>query len=87
MMLLVHAAATIAGLVVLIGAPSPVVARIAAALTLQLMVPLATVAFRIRQTGRVPALSRAVFLYWLYYVARLHAGLLVAFGRTNRQRA
>ncbi len=86
-MLLAHILATLSGVLLLASSSrETLLARGAIALALQLPVPLATVAFRIRQTRRVPSMPAAVFLYLVYYWARLHALVLIIAGRTARYR-
>ena len=84
-MLGLHLLATIlaTSLLVFRAAPSLPV-RVAIALMLELAVPFATVAFRIRQTRRVPSIPAAVFLYLVYYWARFQALVLILTGRTAR---
>lgn len=79
-MLGLHLVATVAGLGLLATA-WPWYARVAAFLVLQAIAPALTVAYRIRQTGRVPSVPAAVVLYWVYYWARAHALALIVIGR------
>jgi glycosyltransferase involved in cell wall biosynthesis len=52
----------------------------------QVPVPLATVLYRLRQTGRRGHIMRGIFLYWLYYWARIQALLLVLSRQDRRYR-
>lgn len=80
-MLLVHLLATVAGIAILLGGPWGFPARIAAAVGLQAVAPAITVAFRIRQTGRIPSPLPALLVYWVYYWARAEALFRILSGR------
>lgn len=82
-MMVVHLLATIGGLMMLFAGTIPLPTRLIVALLLQVAVPLVTVAYRVRQTGKVNRLLPGVALYWVYYWARLHALALVASGRSH----
>jgi glycosyltransferase involved in cell wall biosynthesis len=82
-MMIVHLAASIAGLLVLIGGPFSWPVRGVLAVLLQLLVPSLTVAYRASRGGQVTDVPRAVLLYWIYYWARLEAFLLVLTGKTE----
>jgi glycosyltransferase involved in cell wall biosynthesis len=69
----VHSLASAVGIIGLFALRWPFTARLALALGLQLLAPILTVAHRVRQTGRASLAVPGVFLYWLYYWARLNA--------------
>lgn len=79
-MMFVHLLATVVGLLVLIASPFTWGVRGLLAVGLQLAVPAVTVAYRAHGGRRVMDIPRALFLYWLYYWARLQALVLVLFG-------
>lgn len=83
-MMIVHLLATIAGLFVLIGGPFSWPMRGLIALSLQLVVPLLTVAYRAWRVRRAMDVLRGVILYWLYYWARLEALVLVLAGNGDK---
>jgi glycosyltransferase involved in cell wall biosynthesis len=83
-MLLVHFLLTVVGIAWLIGGAGTLLARLAALVALQAVVPAFTVAFRMRQTRRFVNLPRALYLYWLYYWARLQAVGLIVTGHGRR---
>jgi hypothetical protein len=85
-MMTMHFLATVAGVLLLFDDGISLPVRLLLALGLQLVVPAATVAHRIRQTRRVGSPAAALVLYWLYYWARLQAFVLVAFGRADEYR-
>ena len=72
-MMALHLGATFAGVAALSAGNWPIEARLGLALGLQLLAPALTVAHRVGQGGRASFLIRGVFLYWVYYWARLHA--------------
>lgn len=76
-MMIVHLIATITGLLVLAAAPFSWPVRGLIAISLQLVVPVLTVAYRVWRAGRGMDIPKSVFLYWLYYWARLEALVLV----------
>jgi glycosyltransferase involved in cell wall biosynthesis len=78
LMMILHLVATGLGLIAFIAGPFNLPVRVLIVSALQLMVPVITVIYRSFETGRVSRFSPAVFLYWLYYWARLHALLLIA---------
>lgn len=83
-MMALHLGATLVGLVGLVVAPWSFPTRLLVAVALQCVAPALTVAHRIGQTERLPRLDRALILYWLYYLARLHALLIILTGRVDR---
>ena len=83
-MMAAHLLATIAGIVILIGAPFSLIVRGLIALLLQLVVPGITAAYRAWQTGRASRVLEGILLYWLYYWARLQGLALVAAGKGTR---
>lgn len=84
-MLGLHLLATFVGASLLVFRATPSLPlRVVIALALELAVPLVTVAFRVRQTRRVPSIPAAVFLYLVYYWARFEALVLILAGRTAR---
>ena len=85
-MLAVHLIATVIGFATLLIGPPSIALRMATALGLQFVAPVATVVYRGRRTGRWRSATVGVLLYWLYYWARLHALALVALGRSERYR-
>lgn len=85
-MLAVHLLATACGLALLAAARMPMLSALALALGLQLLAPAATVAFRVAQARDLRAVFPGLFLYWLYYWARLQALVLIAAGRTRSYR-
>jgi GT2 family glycosyltransferase len=85
-MLAVHLAATVAGLLALLSAPLSLPAKILTVFALQLLAPVATVAYRAYRTRRrIPPIS-GTLLYWLYYWARLQALALIMLGLSERYR-
>jgi GT2 family glycosyltransferase len=80
-MMFVHLLATIAGLTVLIASGWSWSTRVALALLLQLLAPAVTVMYRMRRASRPIHLPRAIFLYWIYYWARLEALFLIMTAR------
>lgn len=80
-MMVVHLMATITGLLVLAAAPFSLLMRALTAVSLQLLVPSLTVAYRVWRARRAMNVPRGVFLYWLYYWARLEALVHVLSGR------
>lgn len=80
-MMIVHALVTIAGVVVLFAGPGGFLRRALTALALQLVVPVTTVAYRMWRARRLMDVPKAVFLYWIYYWARIEAFVLVLAGR------
>jgi glycosyltransferase involved in cell wall biosynthesis len=83
-MMIVHALATFAGAVTLFAGRGSFFPRALIALGLQLLAPATTVAYRVSRAGRPVNLPKAVFLYWIYYWARLEAFILVLTGRERR---
>jgi glycosyltransferase involved in cell wall biosynthesis len=83
-MMFVHLLATIAGLFVLIAAQFSWPVRALVALLLQLAVPSLTVAYRAWRVRRLMDVPRGVFLYWLYYWARLEALVRVIAGHGDK---
>jgi glycosyltransferase involved in cell wall biosynthesis len=83
-MMILHLLASIAGLAVLAVGNMSWAMRILAALMLQTLVPLVTVAYRARQTGDASRVFHGVVLYWLYYWARIQALALVLLGKSHR---
>lgn len=82
-MMFVHLLATIAGLVVLIAGPFGWLSRGLIAALLQLMVPGLTVAYRSLRARRILNIPRGLFLYWLYYWARLQALVIIISGNSG----
>lgn len=81
-MMFAHLALTIFGFFLLLSAPViGWAAGVSALIALQLVVPAATVVFRAMQVRRVPPVLTALFLYWLYYWARLQGVALIITGR------
>jgi cellulose synthase/poly-beta-1,6-N-acetylglucosamine synthase-like glycosyltransferase len=72
-MMALHLVATLAGVTCVVILPWPLALRLTLALALQLVAPAVTVAHRIRQTGRASLAIPGIYLYWLYYWARLNA--------------
>lgn len=85
-MMFIHLIATIGGIVVLVRGPGGPVTRTSLALLLQLVVPVVTVVYRAVRGRRALDFVRGVFLYWLYYWARLQALMIVATGQSDRYR-
>jgi glycosyltransferase involved in cell wall biosynthesis len=83
-MMSAHFLATVGGVVVLLVAHYSLATRVLIALLLQVVMPVATVAYRARQTGRGSHIAQGVMLYWLYYWARLQGLGLVLAGRGSR---
>ena len=80
-MVVTHAAAIVAAALVLLGVGSlPWLARVAIALGLIVAVPAATVAYRYLETRRLVHPLGALWLYTLYYFARVKA-LITVLGR------
>jgi glycosyltransferase involved in cell wall biosynthesis len=82
-MMAAHIVATLAGVVALVLLPAPVTVRVSVLGLLQLVVPAVTVIYRAVLVGRLPAPVHAVFLYWLYYWARIHSLMLIARGHSS----
>lgn len=85
-MMVAHLGATAVGIGALFAPRGPLIGRLALALGLQLLVPAVTVAHRIRQTGRGSSALAGVFLYWLYYWARVRALWVVLLRRGGSYR-
>lgn len=83
-MMSVHLLATIGGLIVLLASPFSLPVRFVIAVLLQLAVPGITVAYRASQTGRASHVLEGIFLYWLYYWARVQALALLTVGRSHK---
>jgi len=86
MMLALHLLATVAGIAALFADRYSLAARVAVFVALQLLVPAATVTYRVLQTRRIPRLDQATLLYWVYYWARLSAVALLATPASARYR-
>jgi GT2 family glycosyltransferase len=88
-MIVAHLAALLSAVAVVLGAGRlPVIARIAVAAALVLAVPLVTVAYRYVETRRVVNPLGAVWLYMLFYSARVRALITVLLrGRRPRPSA
>jgi glycosyltransferase involved in cell wall biosynthesis len=84
-MLAAHLLLSLAGIALLVSGTWPAPHALAAALTMQAVVPAATVLFRARQTGRIPPPAHALLLYWLYYWARAYGLLLILRRRDYRK--
>jgi glycosyltransferase involved in cell wall biosynthesis len=84
--LMLHLAATIAGLIVVVTMSWPLVDRLALAAALQLVAPGLTVVVRLLRARRITSVVPGVFLYWLYYWARAQALLVIVFGKGRRYR-
>ncbi len=84
--MLLHLLATIAGVAVIFVAPLPLAGRLAVALVLQLVVPALSVAFRLVRQRRIVSVLPGLFLYWLYFVARLRALAIIVTGQSRRYR-
>ena len=82
-MMVGHGLASVGGLLLLVQNTWPLPVRLTGAIVLQFAAPLATVAFRMLQTRRRANPITGVFLYWLYYWARLHAAWLVLLRRSR----
>lgn len=83
-MTLAHLLATVAGLFVVVATQFSPITRLLLAMLLQLAIPGITVAYRASQTGRSKHLAEGIYLYWLYYWARVHALTLLALGRNHQ---
>lgn len=70
---------TIAGLVICFLGPGNWWVRIGALALCSFFVPSVTVLYRAVQSGRLPRPIRSVFLYWLYYAARVYALCVIWF--------
>jgi glycosyltransferase involved in cell wall biosynthesis len=84
--LALHLGATLAGLIVIAVMPWPLAGRLAVAAALQFVAPALTVGFRLFRLRRVASILPGVFLYWLYYWARVQALLVIVFGQSRRYR-
>jgi hypothetical protein len=84
MMMVLHLMLTVAGMVALAVLPTTMVWRLLVLVATQLVVPAATVAHRMRQTKRFARIDVALFLYWLYYWARLQALWVVVMRGAHR---
>lgn len=85
-MLGIHALLTGLALALVLGTQSTGGVRFVLPLLLTLSVPAITVIFRIGQTRRLPNAPNALLLYWLYYLARAHAAILILSGRAKSYR-
>jgi glycosyltransferase involved in cell wall biosynthesis len=83
-MMFVHLAATIGMLGILFADRLNWALRILLALALQLVVPIVTVAYRVWRNGKAVDVPKAIFLYWVYYWARLEALFLVLVGHGDK---
>lgn len=83
LMMFVHLLATVAGVFLLIGSPFNWLTRGLITALLQVMVPVLTVAYRSLRARRVINVPRGVFLYWLYYWARLQALVIIISGNSD----
>jgi glycosyltransferase involved in cell wall biosynthesis len=83
LMMFVHLLATIAGAFVLVSSPFNWPTRGLITALLQLMVPVLTVAYRSLRARRVLNVPQGVFLYWLYYWARLQALVIITSGNSD----
>jgi hypothetical protein len=73
-------------LAIIAAMPWSLASRLGAALALQLVAPALTVAFRLIRQHRIASVLPGVFLYWLYYVARMQAVALIGTGQARRYR-
>lgn len=85
-MMLLHTALSVVGVLALFVSAVGLRMRLATAIVLQFVVPAITVAFRARQTHRIPPLPASLALYWVYYWARVHALILILLGRKDAYR-
>jgi glycosyltransferase involved in cell wall biosynthesis len=85
-MMFMHLIATIGGFVALLRGPGGPLARTSLALLLQIVVPVTTVVYRALRGRRALDFVRGVFLYWLYYWARLQALMILATGHSDAYR-
>jgi hypothetical protein len=85
-MMAAHLALALLGVALLAWPGAPLPARLAAALALQAVVPVATVAYRCIVARRTTAAGANLVLYWFYYWARLWALVLIVAGRAHRYR-
>jgi glycosyltransferase involved in cell wall biosynthesis len=76
-MMILHGVATVLGVGVLFFGSSAILSRFGLALALQFAVPLATIFYRALKIRRQFPPAQTLFLYWLYYWARLQALFLV----------
>jgi hypothetical protein len=60
--------------------------RLAVAAALQFVAPGLTVGYRSIRRHRAKSLVSGIFLYWLYYVARIQALALIVSGRARQYR-
>jgi glycosyltransferase involved in cell wall biosynthesis len=84
--MLVHIGATAAGVIVIATMPWSLVDRFVVAAAFQLLAPGLTVAFRLVRQRRLSSILPGLFLYWLYYWARVQALLVIALGKGRRYR-
>jgi hypothetical protein len=88
-MMFAHLVLTVAGFGVAAGVFGGGAAfRTMAPLAGQFLIPAVTVAYRLRAVGAraLPSVLQGVFLYWLYYWARLQALAIILAGGTRRYR-
>ena len=83
-MMIVHAVNTIGGLAWLFAGAGGILLRASIAVALQLVVPSLTVGYRVLPARRSIDVPKAVFLYWIYYWARIEAFVLVLAGRERK---
>jgi glycosyltransferase involved in cell wall biosynthesis len=84
--MLLHMGATLAGLIIVGAMRWPIVDRLAVAAALQLVAPGLTVGYRLIRQRRGKSIASGVFLYWLYYWARIQALALIMSGQARRYR-
>ena len=84
--MLLQLVATIAGVTIVATMRWPLVTRLAVAAALQLVVPGLAVALRVSRQRRVASVVPGIFLYWLYFLARIHALSLIVSGKSHRYR-
>ena len=84
--MVLHMGATLAGLAIVAASRWPVVDRLAVAMALQLVAPSLTVGHRLRRRRHVRSVASGLFLYWLYYLARIQALALIVSGQARQYR-
>lgn len=84
--LALHLLATALGVVVLFSTPLTIIPRLAIAIGLQFVAPVATVIYRGSRTRQWRSAPVGVPLYWLYFWARAYALAIVTVGLSGRYR-
>jgi glycosyltransferase involved in cell wall biosynthesis len=82
-MMFAHLAATLLGIFVLAAGRANWTARLLIIALLQIAVPTVTVLYRCMRARKILDIPRGIFLYWLYYWARLQALEIIMIGKSH----